>query len=51
MFNVTGSFFVLMCHEAGASAFLHTQLYLSTNLVPHLTTFFYLLFYFKSFLT
>jgi len=24
--------FVLMCHEAGQSAFLHTQLYLSTNL-------------------
>jgi len=23
---------VLMCHEAGQSAFLHTQLYLSTNL-------------------
>jgi len=24
--------FVLMCHEAGQSAFLHTQLYSSTNL-------------------
>jgi len=24
--------FVLMCHEAGQSAFLNTQLYLSTNL-------------------
>jgi len=32
IFIVTGSFFVLMCYEAGQSAFLHTQLYLSTNL-------------------
>jgi len=29
---VTGSFFVLLCYEVGQSAFLHTQLYLSTNL-------------------
>jgi len=27
------SIFVLMCHEAGQSVFLHTQLYLFTNLV------------------
>jgi len=32
LFIVTGSFFVLMCHKAGQSAFLYTQLYLSTNL-------------------
>jgi len=32
IFIVTGSFFVLMCHEAGQSAFPHTQFYLSTNL-------------------
>jgi len=33
IFIVTGSFFVLMCHEAGQSAFLHTQLYLSIRIL------------------
>jgi len=31
--------FVLMCHEAGQSAFLHTNFYLSTNLDLYLATF------------
>jgi len=31
-FHCHWQFFVLMCHEAGQSVFLHTQLYLSTNL-------------------
>jgi len=42
-FHCHWQLFVLMCHEAGQSAFLHTQLYLSTNLriliISYLATF------------